>query len=534
MSWWLISGINSILMKGRIMKTVTAIFVSMLMILLATQSADATNGMNMIGYGARMSGMGGASLGMGFDTNLMNTNPAGIASIPSQRFDISLGLLMPSVHFKNALNDNDAESEVFPLPSLGYVKRLGEGPWTFGIGFYAQGGMGATYKGLRHQVFRNFDFNPMTADPMTGLEYHSNIAYMKLVPTVAYDITPELTAGFSLNVGYAMMEMKMPYSLPPSALKGAIPGAGGMTFGDMFGAPMDQGGLGYNEITAYADMGDAVTATGIGYTIGAQYKLTNRLTLGTSYTNKSCLDFSGSVSMTMASQFGDAYERMVAGALQQAAKDPNNPTAEEIANASDGVNQQLAGMGIDMRKGMAADYDAEIEFSWPSIFGIGASYEASDRLLFALDLRLINWKNSMKKFVMKLSDGGNDNINAMMDTPDGKMTLEMPLNWDNQLVVAFGAEYLATSRLALRAGFNFGQNPVPANTVIPIFPAVVENHLTLGAGYNVTDKVRIDCAYELVLSNKLTPGNSIIAREYDNSTSELSENIVHLSTSMNF
>ena len=73
----------------------------------------ATNGMNVIGFGARQSGMGGVSMGIGNDINLMSTNPAGIAFMTGQHIGLSTGLLIPAVHFKNSLNDLDAKSQIF-------------------------------------------------------------------------------------------------------------------------------------------------------------------------------------------------------------------------------------------------------------------------------------------------------------------------------------------------------------------------------------------------------------------------------------
>jgi len=486
------------------------------------QPVMATNGMNMIGYGARMSGMGGVGLAMKNDSNLMNTNPAAITSIDGRRFDAGIGLLMPQVSFKNDLNDLDADSAIFPLPSIGYVCNKGDSPWAFGVGFYAQGGMGAKFKDMKHDTFRDYNSPTMS---LIEQEYKSSIAYMKLSPTVAYEITEKISVGASLNIGYAMMEMAMPHSLSPSAMQGAIPGFGGMTFGQLFAAPNAQGGLGYDEVTAYADLGDGVTGTGFGYKFGVQYQALEKLSLGFSYTNKTTLDFSGEASMDMTSQFGDAFGRMVQGKIQ-------GGLASDQQAAAGLVMADLTAMGIDMSKGMAAMYDVDIEFAWPQEFGFGAAYEANDRLTIAADLRWINWKDSMDKFVMKLSGGTNANVNAMMGGAD--ITVDMPMNWDDQIVFALGAEYLATEELALRAGFNIGNNPVPAETVIPIFPAVVENHVTLGVGYNITENISLDAAYEHVFSNSLDVNNSIIANEYDGSTSELAENILHFSVGYSF
>ncbi|RMH74300.1 MAG: hypothetical protein D6675_00270 [Gemmatimonadetes bacterium] len=331
----------------------------------------------------------------------------------------------------------------------------------------------------------------------------------------------------------------MPYSLPPSAMLGEVPGGNGMTFGDMFGAPMEQGGLDFDEVTAYADMDDAVTATGWGGKLGIQYKVTDKLRVGASYTMKSTLDFSGEAGMDMTAQFNNAYERMVMGALVQMSQDgvvqdPMNPTEQELQMAQQGVMQQLSDMGIDMSLGMKAMYDVDIDFSWPQEFGFGVAYAPNDRLIIATDVHWINWEDTMKEFVMHFSNGDNSNINTMMGTPDGSMTLEMPMNWDNQLVVAMGLEFWATPNLAVRTGFNYAKNPVPAETVIPIFPAIVENHLTFGLGYNFNGMFQVDMAYEKVFANELESNGSTIANEYNSCTNELGEDVVHMSGTLRF
>ncbi len=493
-----------------------------LIILVATSFLFATNGMNMIGYGPRSSSMGGASLGLIDDANSVNTNPAAISFFKNKEFDLTLGLLIPKVTFENSLNDLEGESEIFPLPNFSYVHGS-ENPLTFGLGFYSQGGMGATYKDVKHAVFRQYDMDPTTQNDayIDDLEYHSMIAYLKVMPTLAYQVNQNFSIGISPSFGYAMLEMKMPYSIMPSEMKGVANSQTGMTFGAMFGSPMDQGGLGYEEVTAYADMGDGATAMGFGARLGLSYKVNEDLSLGFAYNSKATLTFEGDASMDMTAQFGQAYEMMVGGAMQQGAPD--------VATAQQMVGQQLSAMGIDMTLGMIADYDAEVEMSWPQEIGLGLAYKANPQLLLAADVKWIGWKDSMEEFKMKFKNGNNQNINTMMGSED--LELAMPMEWDDQFVIALGAEYAINPMFNVRAGYNFGNNPVPEETVLPIFPAVVENHITMGLGLNVNPRLSLDLGYELNLKTELEVDESMIANEYDNSTSSLSENVLHFGIS---
>jgi long-chain fatty acid transport protein len=82
-------------------------------------------------------------------------------------------------------------------------------------------------------------------------------------------------------------------------------------------------------------------------------------------------------------------------------------------------------------------------------------------------------------------------------------------NWDDQDVYAIGVEY-RMSDLALRAGYNYGENPIDTPTPSGAgtmntaslntfnllgFPAITENHVTLGAGYQFTKQFSADVAY---------------------------------------
>jgi long-chain fatty acid transport protein len=65
-------------------------------------------------------------------------------------------------------------------------------------------------------------------------------------------------------------------------------------------------------------------------------------------------------------------------------------------------------------------------------------------------------------------------------------------NWDDQDVFAIGFAYKATDALTLRAGANFANNPIPDMYMNPLFPAIVENHYTVGLGYDVSSSSAVN------------------------------------------
>ena len=176
----------------------------MLLACLAAQAAvsEATNGVEQTSFGARSAGMGGADYSVASDTTAMNSNPAGITQINRKRIDAGIGFILPDQHFRNELNDTDAEHQAFPLPVFGYVDDSSLGPWSYGVGAYAQGGLGADLS-LKHPVYRD-----RTTGEYVEQGFHSNLLYGKLAVAAAYQVLYNLSVGASVNVGYSKLEME--------------------------------------------------------------------------------------------------------------------------------------------------------------------------------------------------------------------------------------------------------------------------------------------------------------------------------------
>jgi long-chain fatty acid transport protein len=78
--------------------------------------------------------------------------------------------------------------------------------------------------------------------------------------------------------------------------------------------------------------------------------------------------------------------------------------------------------------------------------------------------------------------------------------------WDDQIVYKVGVEYRATDKLALRAGFNYGESPIQGGNRTGnggmdaafanySFPAITETHITIGLGYKMDKNMTINAYY---------------------------------------
>ncbi|PLX84727.1 MAG: hypothetical protein C0617_06790 [Desulfuromonas sp.] len=188
---------------------------------------------------------------------------------------------------------------------------------------------------------------------------------------------------------------------------------------------------------------EGMEAFGYGFRLGFQYTL-GRVTFGGAYLSRSELDFDGG---NMVLNFGEEKVR----------------------------------------------YDAEMEgFDWPRQAGLGISYHVSPRIRLAADVDWIDWEGAIDTIIIRLD-------NPSSPTAPASRTIRFPMDWKEQWVYAVGAEIEALPGWLLRLGYNHGDSPVPDTTLSPLFPAIVEDHLTAGVGTQ-HGQWSFDLAFEVALS----------------------------------
>lgn len=511
-------------------------FTLLLLCLIAIIGANAQNGTRLIGFDAQSMGRAGTSIGVFDSYELMMTNPAGLSFLDKSSFNVDLSLMAPKVHFKNTLNDTDGDKNLFPLPSMGYIQKSDnkDNKWTWGIGLFTQGGMGADFS-LKNALYREQTYALNATDntyyPVKGLystqSYHSKFAVMQFGPSFAYKINDKFSAGASIYMVYSTMEFKMPFGMNPSIMKGIPTGMTGMTFGQLFSMSPSSGGFGYNEVIASANM-TKLNVVSWGGKIGLAYKASDKLSFGLNYTLPTKLSYkSGKATMDMSKQFEDAMGRAIMGLYQ-------NPQMKGVPlNTAMGyVAANFGQMGIDLTKGVAAEYSLDVNMKLPMSIGYGMSYQACSKFKLALDLEWLNWANAFDKMELKLSNGTNANINKMIG--GSSFNMDFPLKWKNTVIIKGGGELSLTKQFTMRLGYAYGSNPVPQGTIFPVFPAIVENHITLGGSYKMSNNVTLSAAIESALNKKETATSpSEIQTEFAGSTSQLGTILGHLSLTWN-
>lgn len=168
-------------------------------------------------------------------------------------------------------------------------------------------------------------------------------------------------------------------------------------------------------------------------------------------------------------------------------------TSESAIDFDGGELTQNFGPGLGKVKYGDVKMDG---FTWPRQVEAGVAYRATPKLLLAMDLSWINWSSAIKTVTVTATNPDNPSAPAELPIP-------FEMDWDDQFVVAIGAEYELTESFKVRAGYNYGNTPVSNVNLSPIFPALVEHHATAGFTYTWTNW-DFDFAYEHAFTNTET------------------------------
>lgn len=437
--------------------------------LAAPMAAYATNGMNLEGYGPIATGAGGTSMAYDNGTAAMMNNPATLGlGGEGQRLDVAVGVLGPDITTNmTGMPGAESDSTSFLMPAVGYTKS--DGQLTYGVGMFAQGGMGTKYAGTTFM------------SGGTGLDNFSELGVARLLFPVAYQVNDQLIVGGSIDYVSAGLDLRM--LMPGSAMMDMMPGStnymGTMsgTLVDTMGSFMMMGALtglnyGYFDFADGSDTKGAASGDGFAGKIGMTFKVNNKLTVGATYhTQTSLSDLeSNSQNATFNVMLDD---NVLNGTFMTAG----------LAGTSSAANITMNG---DI---------AVVDFQWPSSLGLGVAYQATDALRLTADVKRVGWSDTMDTFKVKFTPSSvQADPLAQMFVSMGGTVLDVSMNqkWDDQTVVAVGAAYDVNNQLTVRAGYNHGSNPIPSDYLNPLFPATVESHITLGMGYQVNNASSVD------------------------------------------
>ncbi len=183
-----------------------------------------------------------------------------------------------------------------------------------------------------------------------------------------------------------------------------------------------------------------------------------------------------------------------------------------------------------------ADFDGDgvadnLKLESPQQVGIGVAVEpVKDCLLIEANGRWINWADA---------------------------TGYKDFDWKDQWVLALGAQFKPMKQLALRVGYNYGDNPVRMHNgfvgsdpktvqgkTMPDYyyetfriiglPAIVKQHVTMGVGYEFSKKFVVNAGYTHAFKETVTESGTNFAGQPTTLQSTLSEDSVEFGLTFRF
>ena len=295
---------------------------------------QATNGYQLTGIGSYEESLAGAVTANPGSAMTAISNPAGMARI-GKRADFSLEMFMPDrfVDFTGQGGDKSySAAKQYGVPALGWTAPVDDqdDDVYFGGGMYGTSGMGADY-GLM----------PFSAagggNPAMFFEGYSSIQFWQMAPTLAWNVSKQLTVGGSLNIDYQSVALMQKFTADAVVVDG-VP--------DM--------------TVLNLDLSRTAQAFGLGLSLGALYDVNDQLTLGFSYKSKQ--------------EFPDMEYQLGYGDIQ--------------GNA-----------GFGMTTGCPAEYCPaglyKLQLDFPAMMAVGIAYSPIEALTISLDVKKIQWSDTL-------------------------------------------------------------------------------------------------------------------------------------------
>jgi long-subunit fatty acid transport protein len=372
---------------------------------------------------AREAGRGGVNLGFSDNGVILQDNPAGlqglIGNCPCHDSIVELGMvgLFTDLTYSDPENPTtDAANNPTALGHLMIGRRLSE-DIVVGFGAFAPAGFSSDYD-LQGPPTLPGEFN-----------YWSFGALVRILPGVSLRLSDRWTVGATLGVAASHIEIEGPYFLNSGPLRGT---------------------------PTVLDL--QATGAALSWSVGTQYQMTERTTLGVRY------------------QSANEFE-------------------------SDGkAKVEIPQLGSSL-------YDVNVALTWARSVGIGLKHELTPHRRIGIDLEWEDWSAAFDDAVLLFTKPSNPAFEAVAGP---RIREVFPLRWRDALVVSTGIEQDLGRGRTGRLGYRYQDNPVPAFSTSTYLQTTLEHHFSVGYGFKHRGW-ELDTAYQFAFGSDVDSGDSIYA-----------------------
>ena len=437
------------------MKTLSRLLLIALLAVGLTTGLSA-NGLNLNGFGARATGMGGAYVGLANDYTAVFWNPAGLAELTKAQFGLAADALIPTGKYALGTFNMKTESKIYPAGLLGYFQPIGKNI-VVGVGAYTLSGLGADWVNTGLEAALVSPYPAAAFTPTLGAyDWRSFIGSITVAPSIAVKINDMFMLGATFNINYGFFKIDqwgkfmilMP-TAPPMGNVGVAPTL--FNFGQQ---TLDVKGWGF------------------GATFGLKIKPADWISIGATFRTESKIKLTGTMEMENISMLG------LAGS-----------SGAEMKVAS--PMWLAGGVALKPMDGLTFSFDAQYT-NWAKLTSIGITFaDAGWAASLADEASLVlNWKNKTQLRAGVEYDFGTLAVRAgyyydPAPAPDATLNILTPSFTYNSF--AFGLGYKAGGlRLDAAVEYLSGQKRTVADPTASM-PGIYQEHIlvpTVGLSFS--------------------------------------------------
>jgi long-chain fatty acid transport protein len=279
------------------------------------------------------------------------------------------------------------------------------------------------------------------------VSYKTSLKTVYVQPTIAFKINDHVAIGGGPDLVFSNLELNQRVDLATQSL------APGITFAQ----------IGVPQGTDFADFKISGSDFNLAAHLGLLVSVNDTISFGARYLSRHTISRDD---LTLESQ-------QIATGLRTPVPLPGIPQGTPI----DTLVAPLFAAG-----GRLANQEAATELTVPDQFVAGVAIEPTTRLTLLVDYQFTTWS------VFE---------NLAFTTTNGLSEVVVK-NYRDTSGVRVGADYRATDRLALRAGFLAHQAAAPDGSVTPDLPEGARVEYTAGLGTRLNDRFSVDVAYQYI------------------------------------
>ncbi len=370
-------------------------------------------------------------------------NPAGLLSTQGTTVSLGTTVIAAGGSFTDDYTQQttDLQNSPIPAPHLYASHRLSP-DLALGLGVFVPYGLATEWDRSFDGAFEGYD---------------NSVESIYIQPTVAYQLTDRISVGGGPNIVMGTVELNQVVDLSSQNLPGSA-----LTFGSV-GVPFH---------TAFADSKlDGDWAFGLGAHLGIQVEATDRVRFGARVMAPVELNYTGTAT----------FSQISTGL-------PTTPQLSEILGQPVTVFPDLDALlrGQFDDGNALSTQEIETSLTMPMQVVLGTSVEATDRLTLMVDYQWTQW-SSFDQIVIEFEN-----------QEDPVVRNE---NYGDTNAIRLGAEYALSDAWTVRGGYLFNQAAAPDNVVTPLLPENDRNHITIGAGWQANDLLRVNASYQYLGQN---------------------------------